>query len=213
MFLENSAQGSIDPFGLYGVIVSYERFINTIFTFNSRNPYEVRALLEDQQNFTFLGPFSVVRNRVAKAVLSPFSGGHFILSRAVEVTQNYAKAKVRYSRQDVGQRAADVILRDEMLGDQNGHIIGRQLGGWGDASNLFPQAGALNFGPFKAFEGKIRRYLDTNRCEEATLFVNLLHAGTLRPFRPQWIWYSAEFHDIVSGKSTYRMAPRQFLNR
>jgi hypothetical protein len=44
--------------------------------------------------------------------------------------------------------------------DDAGHILGRILGGSGGKGNVFPQLPAINRGKYRAFEGRVKDYIE-----------------------------------------------------
>ena len=190
-YVQNDAVNAIDPTGLWGRLIPPRSRIKTVLLKGTPN-----ELLDD--SFTIHGKHS----------LHFHVRGHLpLLSRIVYVISDVTISDVVYHDKETGTRAQYVPIEGMRPGDVRGHIIGRQLGGSGDAAYLFPQNRGVNSGFHQVFETQIRNYIDTHQCDRGSIEVRLSYPrGEI--FRPSEIYYKVEF----SGEEGTRTLSRTFPN-
>jgi RHS repeat-associated protein len=190
-YVQNDAVNFVDPTGLFGRLIPPRSRIKSVVLKGTPN-----ELLDD--SFTIHGKHSLHFHNQGYLQLQ---------SRIVYVLSDVTISDIVYSEKDTGTRAQYVRIMGMRLGDQRGHIIGKQLGGSGDAAYLFPQNGAINNGPYKVFETQIRKYIDSHQCDRGSIEVRFSYPyGEI--YRPSQIYYKVEF----SGEEGTRTLSRTFPN-
>ena len=132
-------------------------------------------------------------------------------------------ADIVYSPVNVGGVAREIPKWGLHGFDERGHIIGRALGGQGDADNLFSQHPRTNRGVYYSLERQIRTILTANQSWTAKVRVSLGydHSGSrvyvlalaMRPqdkFRANFINYEVRFVD--SGGQVTQTLSEWFWN-
>lgn len=175
-YVANSPVDTVDPLGLYGLVLSQSRLI--FYENNGRD-------------FT---------NNIQEVIEAHKRNPN------VSIKFDNTLASIRFFKSNTGSEANRRINppgRRPLL-DDRGHIVGQQLGGTGDdINNLFAQTIVSNRGSWRTYETKVRKYLDSRNtdphCPPVNLFysVNLAYVSVpfVFPLRPINVGGTAIFSD------------------
>jgi RHS repeat-associated protein len=178
-YVSNNPVASIDPLGLYGEVTYQARVV----TFNPGATHNTTIGLRAN---TIVPPGT-------SNIFSNFPPNSQILT-------DTSTAEIRYTPKNPGERKSHPTPPGRRLGDDNGHIVPRELGGSDtDVDNFFAQnrgvnqhrVGGLNGTrrndfreSYRGFASSVRNYLDSHQNCVLTYTVELyyLNRGDIRPW-------------------------------
>ncbi len=138
-YVKNDPIDRVDPLGLYGILLQYDK---------TKSPTRyIKYFNKGVKHTTDIQDVINARKTNPK----------------VSITTDVTVAYIGYSYHDTGSKASVNPKRIPgfKVGDNRGHIVGKQLGGSGkDINNLFAQNESMNQVGWQAYESEVRSTLD-----------------------------------------------------